>query len=268
MEGKIKSMKLQVLVAAVGRKPEELLSHMRLQSDAIVINQCDRNGFQSIVQNGHEIRYYDFAEKGVGLSRNNALLRADGDIVLFSDEDIVYDDGYEEKILREFEKNPKADMLLFNIRVSEKRRTYYIEKEGRVRWYNCGRYPTYSFAVRREMLHRNNITFSLLFGGGAKYSNGEDSLFIRDCLKAGLKIYCVPMEIGEETERESTWFTGYHEKFFLDRGVLYHYLYGKFAGLFALRFILLKKKIMCREIPAKKAWNLMKQGIAEAKKKR
>ena len=88
-------MKLQVLVAAVGRKPEELLSHMRLQSDAIVINQCDRNGFQSIEQNGHEIRYYDFAEKGVGLSRNNALLRADGDIVLFSDEDIVYDDGYE-----------------------------------------------------------------------------------------------------------------------------------------------------------------------------
>ena len=35
------------------------------------------------------------------------------------------------------------------------------------------------FAVRRERLQAANITFSLLFGGGAKYSNGEDSLFLK-----------------------------------------------------------------------------------------
>ena len=254
-------MKLQVLVAAVGRKPEELLSHMRLQSDAIVINQCDRNGFQSIEQNGHEIRYYDFAEKGVGLSRNNALLRADGDIVLFSDEDIVYDDGYEEKILREFEKNPKADMLLFNIRVSEKRRTYYIEKEGRVRWYNCGRYPTYSFAVRREMLHRNNITFSLLFGGGAKYSNGEDSLVLKEFMKKGYRVYTAPVTIAREEAGDSTWFAGYNEKFFFDRGVLYHYLYGKLSRIMAIRFLLAHRVKMCGEISVKQAYRYMKDGM-------
>lgn len=261
-------MRLQVLVSAVDQKPEELISRMKLQSDAVIINQGQNHGFQKLVRDGHEIRFYDFMEKGVGLSRNTALLRADGDILLFSDEDITYDDGYADRILSEFDKHPKADMLLFNVRVGASRATYHIEKYGRVRWYNSGRYPTYSFAVRREKIHRNNITFSLLFGGGARYSNGEDSLFLRDCLKAGLKVYSVPVEIGEEAERESTWFTGYHEKFFFDRGVLYYYLYGKMAHLFALRFILTKKAVMCGEIPPKQALKLMGQGIREAKEQK
>ena len=41
-------------------------------------------------------------------------------------------------------------------------------------------YPTYAVAAKREALHRVNVGFSLLFGGGARYSNGEDSLFLHD----------------------------------------------------------------------------------------
>ncbi len=66
----------------------------------------------------------------------------------------------------------------------------------------------------------------------------------------------------------STWFTGYHEKFFFDRGVLYHYLYGRMAGLFALRFILAKKATMCREIAPGQALKLMRRGIRDAKVQR
>lgn len=98
------------------------------------------------------------------------------------------------------------------------------------------------------------------------YSNGEDSLFLRDCLRAGLKIYAVPVCIGEEILRESTWFHGFTEKFFMDRGVLYHYLYGKFAGLFSLRFLLKNRDEMCAEIPLKKAYRLMREGIRSQKK--
>ena len=40
---------------------------------------------------------------------------AEGDIVLFSDEDVVYDKGYEKRILEAFEQHPEADFLLFNL---------------------------------------------------------------------------------------------------------------------------------------------------------
>lgn len=257
-------MTLQLLVSAVNKKPRELVRQMQIDSDAILIVQCGENGYEEWEQDGHRIRAYRFCEKGVGLSRNNALLRADRDISVFADEDIVYTKGYEQKILAEFEKHPEADMLLFNVDVCKERHTYHNDSFGRVGRLNCGRYPAYSFAVRTGKLHQKNITFSLLFGGGAKYSNGEDSLFIRDCIVNGLKVYKVPVTIGEEIPRPSTWFHGYNEKFFFDRGVLYYYLYGFWKKPLALRFLLKNKAVMCKEIPVKKAYTLMKQGMREA----
>lgn len=254
-------MKLQVLVSAVNQEAAVLAERMHLESDAIIINQTDDFGYEEYDHNGKRIQCYSFREKGVGLSRNNALLRAEGDIVLFSDEDIVYDAGYEKRVLDAFAQHPEADFLLFNMRVGASRATYYTKEFHRVHLWNAGRYPTYSFAVRREKLHAAHITFSLLFGGGAKYSNGEDSLFLKDCLKYGMAVYAVPSEIGAEQERESTWFHGYTDKFFVDRGVLYHFLYGRFAYLMAVRFIMAHGSVMCVEIPKKKALALMKKGI-------
>lgn len=258
-------MTLQLLVAAMNKEPLELAQEMQLDSAAIVVSQGEHYDYEELSYRGHKIRYFAMAERGVGLSRNTSLLRADGDIILFADEDIVYREGYKEAVLQEFDKHPEADMLLFNVKAVSGRETYHTESFGRVRWYNCGRYPTYSFAARREKIHKNNITFSLLFGGGAKYSNGEDSLFIRDCLKKGLKIYKVPVTIGEEKERPSTWFQGYNEKFFFDRGVLYSHLYGKLNRVMGLRFLLVHKKEMCKEIPLKKAYRMMVQGMKEGR---
>lgn len=257
-------MTLETLVSAVKEDVAALAAKMNLQSDAVIINQCDENSYLEYEHAGCKIRAYSFAEKGVGLSRNNALLRAKADIVLFSDEDIVYHEGYAKKVLEAFRQHPEADMLLFNVDVEADRATYHIEKEHRVRFYNSGRYPTYSFAIRREKLHKANITFSLLFGGGAKYSNGEDSLFLLECLKKGFKVYALPIEIGKEVPRPSTWFLGYTEKFFFDRGVLYYYLYGKLRHVMAIRFLLAHKKVMCQDIPVKKAYELMCAGMKEA----
>lgn len=255
------SSRLQTLVSAVNQNVEELAEQMHLESDAIIINQCGENTYQEYDYKGSRIQCYSFAEKGVGLSRTNALLRAKAELCLFSDEDIVYEAGYAERVIQEFDQHPEADMLLFNMKVGESRATYHTEKFHRVHIYNAGRYPTYSFAIRREKMHRANVTFSLLFGGGAPYSNGEDSLFLKDCLKKGLKVYAVPVNLGSETERESTWFSGYHEKFFYDRGVLYHYLYGKLATAMSWRFLLAHGKVMCKDIPFKQALKLMKDGI-------
>lgn len=256
-------MTLQLLVAAMNREPQELAEEMRIDSDAIIVSQGDHYAYEELDYNGNNVRYYSVAERGVGLSRNHSLLRATADISLFADEDIIYEPGYEQNVLAAFEEHPEADMLLFNVQAMPGRETYHNDNFGRVRWYNSGRYPTYSFAVRTRKVHQNNITFSLLFGGGARYSNGEDSLFIRDCLRAGLKVYKVPVTIGHEKERQSTWFTGYNTKFFYDRGVLYHYLYGRLARLMALRFILAHREKMCQEITWKEAYRLMRQGICE-----
>lgn len=258
-------MGIQMLVSAVNQDVQTLAQRMNIETDAIVINQCDRFGYAEYEHKGHTVRCFSLKERGVGLSRNNALMRADEKLCIFADEDIVYESGYAKAVEAAFEQHPEADLLLFNVKVAPARRTYWNEGEKRIRWYNYGRYPAYSIAARTEALHKANVSFSLLFGGGAKYSNGEDSLFLKDCLDAGLRLVAVPMVIGEEKERESTWFHGYNEKFFKDRGVLYHFLYGRMAVPFSFRFLLAHGKEMCQEMGLKRAFSLMKDGIREGK---
>lgn len=258
-------MRMQLLVAAMNTEPLKLAEEMQIDSDAIVVNQTDRYAYEEIEYKGHKIRFFSMAERGVGLSRTHALLRADADVSLFADEDIVYVPGYEKMVLDAFGEHPDADMILFNVQAMPGRETYHIAKTSRVRSYNCGRYPTYSMAVKTQEVHKRNITFSPLFGGGAKYSNGEDSLFIQECIKKGMKVYAVPVQIGAERERESTWFKGFNEKFFYDRGVLYQYLYGWLKKPMALRFLLKHRGKAFDEISLKKAWKIMGRGMKEAK---
>ena len=254
-------MTLQVLVAAVGQKPRELAAQMHISSDAIIINQDDHFEYEEFSAGAGQVRAYSLVERGVGLSRNTGLLRATADIILFSDDDIVLQDDYADTIIEEFAAHPKADIIIFNVQVDERRRTYENKDYRRIRWHNYGRYPTYGIAARRGRLHETRVTFSLLFGGGAPYSSGEDSIFLHDCLKKGLKLYASPRYIGSETYRQSTWFSGYSEKFFHDRGVAYRQLYGRLAKPFALRFLWTKRAEMCQEISVRSAYKLMKSGI-------
>lgn len=259
-------MKLEVLISAMNAEPKAQTEKMKIASDAVLINQCGLNKEEAFDISGGRIRVYSYDEKGVGVSRNHALEHASGDILLFSDEDIVYFEDYSGKILSEFEKHPEADGLFFNVKVCEERRTYYNSDFKRVHIWNGGRYPAYSIAVRRNALEGKDVRYSTLFGGGAKYSCGEDSLFIKDCLEAGLKLYRTPVEIGEEIPRPSTWFKGYSEKFFFDRGVLYAFLYGPLAAVWGFRFVFKNKNVMCADIPWKKAYVILKKGIKEGKK--
>jgi len=257
-------MKLEVLISAVNADAESLINKMNISSDAILINQCGVDGEEKLHKETGVIRVINCNEKGVGVSRNKAIENADGDILLFADDDIEYRDDYVNTVLQEFEGHPEADALFFNVSVCEERRTYYNEDFRRVHIWNGGRYPAYSIAIRKTTLDKSGVRFSTLFGGGAKYSCGEDSLFIRDCLKAGVKMYRTTALIGREAPRdggESTWFSGYNEKFFYDRGVLYHYLYGALAPAMGFRFVFTKRKEMCRDIKWTKAYRLLLKGI-------
>ena len=149
-------MKVEVLASVMHEEPDGLIRRMRLDSDAVVINQCDRLDYREIAESGHRIRFCSFPDRGVGRSRNEAILRAEGDICLFSDGDLVYEPGYAEAVAAEFERNPDADMILFNVTVEESRRTYHITERKKVHWYNCGRYGAVSFAVRAKLRRRSH----------------------------------------------------------------------------------------------------------------
>lgn len=228
-------MNVQVLVAAMHQKDKSLPEKMNIRSDAIVANQCDTNEIEDFTWKGHAIRYLSFAERGVGLNRNNALMRATGDICLFADDDMRYCDDYVETVTKAFETHPDADVLIFNL-IEKVPTRPIIQKEGRVSWLNFLRYGTARVAVRNSAIQANGIYFNQCFGGGTAHCHGEDNLFLAACLGKGLRMYAIPAFIAELTEeRASSWDNGYNEKYLRDQGVLYRTMTRKYWKLLCLQ---------------------------------
>ena len=147
---------LEVLVSSLEKDPGTLISHMNLECDAVIVNQCDRNAsYEFRTENGLNIKLFESVERGVGRSRNKALDLADSKIVLFADDDIVYDKGYAERILETFNSEPEADILMFNVNVCEERRTYQITKKMTVHKWSVGRYPAFAAAARLGSIKRS-----------------------------------------------------------------------------------------------------------------
>lgn len=263
--------RLQMLISAVDKTPDNLIRDMKVESDAVLVNQIKGDGKADTIRQDMELDgkritvVTMIGQKGVGLSRNTAIDNSDKEIIQFADDDIVYDSGYSQKIVEEFDNHKEADVILFNVQAQPGRETYFNTDYKRVSWYNYGRYPAYAICARRERLVENNIRYSTLFGGGAPYMNGEDSLFLHDCLKAGLKVYRTSVMLGHEKSGTSTWFNGYTEKFFFDRGVLYHFLYGKAAFIWGFRFLFKNNDNMCDEMGFFKCYKLLMKGVKHGK---
>ena len=220
-------MSIQVLVATMNQSDFSLLDKMNIQTDAIVGNQCMKNEVIDFKYNNRNVKWLSFFEKGVGLNRANA------DIVTFADDDMVFLPNYENIILNAFTEIKDADVIIFDLRYPKNPRKP-ITRIKKLSSFKAMRFGAARISARLNSLRINGISFNLCFGGGAQYGSGEDSLFLMECFRKGLKIYSYPAVIAELIERKSTWFNGYNDKFFFDKGILFSQLYPKLCVVYAL----------------------------------
>lgn len=231
-------MKLQLLVSTMNQIDYSLLEKMNINSDAVVINQYNETKTKEFKYKGHQIKWMSFSERGVGLSRNMALMRATGDICLFADDDMVYESNYEELVISAFKECPSADIITFNINSKANlKKRFMNKKHKRLNITSSLKYGAPRIAIKLNSLQKANVFFSLLYGGGATYSSGEDSLFLVECIKKGLKIYSSPYVLGEVDDSSSTWFDGYTDKFYYDRGIWIANAFPIMKYMMALYFV-------------------------------
>ena len=188
---------------------------------------------------------------------------ADADICLFADDDVRYWNGYTERVLAEFARHPEADVILFNF--------HSTNQSGRNTRFQNGRASTGTMpsamahsriAVRTARVQQVHLAFSLLFGGGARYGSGEDTIFY-DCCKRGLRIYASPLFLGEVSHLTSTWFEGYTPKFFHDKGALLAHLFPRLAKPFGFLLLLRHPEFLSNGLGFQKAYQYLNEGIQE-----
>ena len=244
-------MKLEVLLSVINLNKKNL-DRFNIKSKCTVINQCKKEFFEKY----KNYNIYSYNETGVSNSRNRGLEHITEDIIIFCDNDVVYNDNYDKLILNEFKNNKEADAIIFNFDVKNRNKRI-IKKRKKLHIYNSLNYATYNIAIRRKSI--KNIKFNNMFGPGSKYSNGSDTMFIVDLFKNKLKIYSSPSYLGTVYNNSSTWFKGYNEEYFFNKGALFTAINKRLRHILCLQYLLRHKDVLIN-YKLLKAYKIMIKG--------
>lgn len=210
--------RIDVLIATMNQKNFDFLKGMNIQTNTIIANQDNIYKYEEINFGSNTHKMITTPYRGVGKNRNIAIYASSADYCIIADDDIKYVDNYEKLIFKAFEELDDADIIIFNLMDCNDKGRRQNKKIKRLKWYNLLNYGAVRITFKRESIIRNSLSFSLSFGGGAPYSAGEDSLFLLEAYKRKLKIYVYPETLLELKEAQSTWFRGYSEKYYYDKG--------------------------------------------------
>ena len=254
-------MSIETLVVTINQRNHDLVKKMNLQTDSLVGNQCDQAvSDDCFMYQGLAMTYLNRQERGAARNRNMVLEHAHADICVLADDDLRFVNGYPALVCEAFDACPQADVLVFNLIERRPIRKVNARYE-RVRWYNYGPYGAPRLVLRREAVLGAGIRFDEKFGGGARYSSGEDTIFLHDCLRSGLRVYTAPIALAElDQNSPSTHFTGFNRDFFFNKGAVYTCLHPVAYPLFSLFYVMRHRKEHQQHVSAWKALVYMAEG--------
>lgn len=254
-------MKIEHLISTMHRKDFSFLNQMRLSEDAVVVNQaCPMEQKKIKLQNGIYARVYSNLETGLSRSRNCLLEHASGDICILGDDDVKYLDGYVDVIKSAYNKYSDADIIVFRFTHFEGKETRVrYQKDIRVHLWNISKFASVEVTFRPDAVRNAGIHFNTSIGLGTEFPSGEENTFLADALRAGLKIYHIPKTICI-AEEEHPLKEGNEEQYLFEKGASFYCIYKRFFNLYALAFILMKKKTLFKRITIPEAFRAMRKG--------
>lgn len=235
--------KIEVLLSCMTDDPYNLVKNMNLETDILVVNQTNKETNEEFKLDGKVVRIINTKTRGLSKSRNIALHNAKGDICLLCDDDVTYLSGYKSTIIEAYSQIKSADVIVFDTIMQNNESPIPRKKIKRIK--KSPRHKNYGsvrITFKLESLKSNKIKFNEDFGAGSKYRSGEESLLLRDIRKHKLSVYEYPANISIVDYTNSTWFTGYNEKFFFDKGAWIEEAYPKEKKLYKWYFVFRFKK--------------------------
>lgn len=249
-----KVSKFEILCVTMHQTDFSKIQQMNIHSDVFFANQADRTDFEELEFEGHTARMLTTDTRGVGINRNFTLQYARGDVCLLADDDVAYCNDMEEKVLAEFASHPDADIIIFHLDAGEQRKQISYPKTKKCRGAFRMPWGAVRIAIRRTSWQKANVWFATLFGGGCMFPSGEDSMWLRDAKRKGLTFYVSKETIGKVDMEESSWFTGYDEKFFFGKGACCAAMYGRWAGVWCLYYALRYRQTGSMTFGEKRKW--------------
>lgn len=254
-------MTLEVLMSCMHRQDAALVERSGLTGDVVMINQCDREGFAQYDTLRGSVRMFSTTQRGLTKSRNLAIEQAKADICMVCDDDEIFVPDYERRILKTYQDIPQADVIIFKM---VDRPSSFSDKVRRLKFPQTMKVSSWQISFRRQRLLDTGVRFDPLLGAGTGNGAEEELKFLLDCQRSGLRIYYAPVEIASVAQESSTWFSGFDETFFENRGATTRYILGApMAALYGVYYVLRKGKLYRQTITPGRALKAIFRGIRE-----
>lgn len=231
-------MVVEILMSTMKRKTIKSLDlkNRNIDNNCLIINQTDNE--EIILENN--IKMINSKTKGLAVSRNIALGNCSGDYLIIADDDVKYVENYQEIIKKAFSELPDADVLTFQILKDEHH--YYKDYKNKIFKHNKVTIRKVSSIeiVLRNKIKDSNVKFNPHFGLGAKYTSGEENIFMLDLINKGYNIYYYPTPIVYHPDITSA--RTLTDSVAYSKGALFYKMYGKLFFFVCSLYILKKFK--------------------------
>lgn len=243
-----RNVQLEILIATMNRTNFDFLKSMFSKNDftdlhLLIINQTSPG--TELVSTHDNIRVINSYEKGISKSRNLAIANAQGKYCLITDDDVLFETKFYERIISGHQ-NLNAEIITFQTRTTKGRPYWSYPQNGDLSKSLLSKVLSIEISFKREQIQKAQITFNELFGLGAEFEDSESYLFLREALlernltgKHIPEVIAVHPEVSSSDDVTS-------DRYIHARAALNYKLYGRFSYfyVFKLLFSLFRKGLI------------------------
>ena len=227
-------MNFSILISCMHQKDVSIIERSNVQSDVVVVNQCDRDSvdeFDFVNKKGRicHAKFICTTERGLSKSRNMAIRNAWSDICLICDDDEVLVDNCEDVILKAYKENPDAGLIAFALIRNDNHKQYPAGKMS-LGFKQILKTSSHQITFSRNLMGVHGIIFDEKMGSGTGNGGGEENKFMFDWRKTKSIMLYYPDIIATVNPGDSQWFHGYDERFFENLGWTSRRILGTIVG--------------------------------------
>lgn len=217
---------IQILIATMNRTDFDFLKAMFVFSDfsffnLLVINQTTPD--KLLKSDFENVEVVNSFERGLSNSRNLALQNASKELVILTDDDLVFQPGFEDCVLKAFNSNPNHDGFRFQYLNGKGNlaKKYPKQFEDELSTFEILNASSVELVFKRKSILQSKVQFDTNFGIGAKFTMGEEAIFVADIIKKGLKVGFVPEVLVAHSHPSTGHKTNIYSLYFNQSAVFY-----------------------------------------------
>ncbi len=177
------------------------------------------------------VRIINTTEKGLSRSRNLALKHARGKLCLITDDDVVFQAGFEQHIHRGFEHFPDSVLIQFCYETAPQQlaKTYRQTPKRDLSWTELMNVSSIEIAIRLDRITALDVEFDEHFGlGSACFTMGEEQVFLADLKRKHAELSFYPAVLTRHPQPSTAEKLSLYERYY-NAGALFTAIFEKKA---------------------------------------